>query len=175
MNRRQFTSGLATVAALPKLPLPAAGAVSAQPLHMYKPPYVWAAFIARVHDKASPATLKRHLNLSDADAKHVFDTLLKEGVLTAPNTAGVSTPLAPFKRSVDQMIRFQTASTQAAHPAAEKSRPAELWDQLTNETDQTDLNLVNQDLPPSPDDDTESTPPIVHNDTPNDTGSDPLD
>ncbi len=158
MNRRQFTQSLAALAAAPTLP---AGALAkaAPAVHLSQPPYCWAAFIARVHDKASPAMFKRQLGLSDDMAQNVFDTLLRERVITRPNAMGISQTVTPFKRSVDQMIRFQGRQTSTIKPdqapKAAKSNPTVKTDKHLLD----DSNSINQEVAKVSDDIELANPP----------------
>jgi len=97
MNRRQFTQRLAAVATAPLVPASlaksaVAGTAQASQKHQ------WAAFIARIHDKASPAMLKRHLSLTDSEAAQVFNNLVKDQIVSRPNEMGFSHAMNPFKR-----------------------------------------------------------------------------
>lgn len=105
MNRRQFTKGLTTLAASPLMPLSAIGAASAETvlLHQSVQPYNWAAFIARVHNKASVKMFKRHLNLDDDQAHDVLKVLLREKVIAAPNPQGISQCAEPFVRGISTL------------------------------------------------------------------------
>lgn len=118
MNRRQFTQRLAAIAATPAMPAgmigSTAAAAAARPLHQFQHPYSWAAFISRIHDKASPQMFKRHLALDDDTAKKVFDTLVRENVISAPNAMGLSHAMNPFKRNFGASIG---ASPQSAFKA----------------------------------------------------------
>jgi hypothetical protein len=102
MNRRQFTQRLAALASVPAMP---AGLVTAATTGVpataasVGQPYLWAAFVARIHDKASVQMFKRQLSLTDETATQVYNTLLNDGVISAPNAQGVSHAMNPFKRN----------------------------------------------------------------------------
>ena len=71
MNRRQFTQRLAALGAVPVMPAGlATAATSAMPATAASvgQPYLWAAFVARIHDKASVQMFKRQLSLTDEKA-----------------------------------------------------------------------------------------------------------
>jgi hypothetical protein len=139
MNRRQFTQRLAALATTPALPAGMIGsAVSAgatRPLHQFQHPYSWAAFISRIHDKASPQMFKRHLALDDETAKRVFDTLVRENVISAPNAMGLSHAMNPFKRSFGASIGAspQTAFKARVEDTVDKAKDA--LDEFLEETD----------------------------------------
>ena len=110
MNRRQFSQILSAFVATPLAPVkalvPAAGAI--RPLHTYQHPYCWAAFLARVHNRASPAMFQRHFNLSPAEAEDVMQVLVREDVVSMAGSSGVFNVTAPFRRSVHTINAFKT-------------------------------------------------------------------
>jgi hypothetical protein len=100
MNRRQFTQRLAAIAATPILPASITSVTMATPAAASAgQPYLWAALVARIHDKASVQMFKRQLSLTDETATQVYNTLLNDGVISAPNAQGVSHAMNPFKRN----------------------------------------------------------------------------
>lgn len=100
MNRREFTRNLAAAAALPALPAKALGLpAAAAPVALSQHPYNWAAFIARVHDTASPRMFQRYLRVSDDMSHQICSVLQSQGVITAPNAAGISRAMSPFSRN----------------------------------------------------------------------------
>jgi hypothetical protein len=171
MNRRQFTQRLGAIFAATTLPVPALAKVAsvAPPMHQFQHPYNWAAFIARVHDTASPAMFKRHLCISDEKAAEVFDVLLRENVIAAPNAMGVSKCLEPFSRNANSFMNAGKAFERTV-PDVPKStslekrhiEDAEAPPQTASaedmDTDQIeagdDSQSVNHDLTELPDDDT---------------------
>ena len=107
MNRRQFTQRLAAVAATPMLPTGIASAATVAPVTTTASagqPYIWASLIARIHDKASVQMFKRQLSLTDDAATQVYNSLMSDGVISAPNAQGVSHAMNPFKRNFASSI-----------------------------------------------------------------------
>ena len=94
MNRREFNTSLAAVAAAPFLPLPAAAA--SRPAALPAGTYAWAKLIARAQNKCSPAMLARHLRIAPDAAGQVFNELLHDGVLRAPGVTGSAQASQPI-------------------------------------------------------------------------------
>ena len=94
MNRREFTTSLAALATTPALPFPMAAPRAAAQF----PPgaYAWGRLIARAQNNCSPATLARHLQLGNDAAHALFNRMLADGVLQAPNIAGVARAAQPI-------------------------------------------------------------------------------
>lgn len=144
MNRREFTKSLGALAASPVLPMKAlaAGAASVRPLHQYQHPYCWAAFLARVHNRASPAMFQRHFNLSPEMAQHVMGVLEAEEVIVSGGLGKPYSVVTPFHRSQQALASFKVQITQ---PDAAPNVDAA-------ETTQPDSPTVNQRLQVSEDD-----------------------
>ena len=144
MNRRQFTQRLAALAATPALPASlATAATSATPTAAASAgqPHLWAAFVARVHDKASVQMFKRQLSLTDEVATQVYDTLLKDGIISMPNAQGVSHAMNPFKRNFTTGL----ASTPQSSFARKVERGVDQFlneDQVKLENDSEPVNPV---------------------------------
>ena len=71
MNRRQFTQRLTALGAVPVMPAGlTAAATSAMPAMAASvgQPYLWATFVAHIHDKASVQMFKHQLSLTDEKA-----------------------------------------------------------------------------------------------------------
>ncbi|PIB24164.1 hypothetical protein BFP76_02735 [Amylibacter kogurei] len=148
MNRRQFTQSLAALISAPAIPSAAlAKTATTTPLHMFQHPYSWAAFTARIHDKASPAMFKRQLALSDEMAQHVYDVLLKENVITLPDAMGVSKTLQPFGRSAKRVAHM---ATQQLEQGSTNSKLRDGVDKILNddssEIESDDSNSVNHQV-----------------------------
>ena len=148
MNRRQFTQRLAALAATPLLPgstLAKAAAPAAAPMHAFTHPYSWAAFVSRIHNKASPDMFKRQLSLSDEMAKQVYDTLIKENVITAPNAVGISQATQPFRRDISAIQNLQPEKAFDKKPAELKAKRGETLDEerqdTTPEVEKTDEDI----------------------------------
>ncbi len=95
MNRREFTASLAAVGFLPTLPI-ATQAVATTAPTVPAGAYAWAHLIARAQTKCSPAMLARQLHLSPEVARHLFNTMISDGVLKAPSAAGIATATKPI-------------------------------------------------------------------------------
>jgi hypothetical protein len=149
MNRRQFTQRLAALAATPVLPTSLATVAKAAPAvaTSMEQPYLWASFVARIHDKASVSMLKRQLSLTDETAVQVYNSLVNDGVISAPNAQGISHAMNPFKRNF--------ATSMASNPqSAYKQRAEEGLDRLLGDEDaelrvkdDDDSEPVNSDSP----------------------------
>lgn len=85
MKRRTFLTNLAATAALPMIPAKAlAGMAPTAAAASMDQPYLWASFITRVHNNASPAMLQRLLKLDPSVATRVYSELVKNNVVTPP-------------------------------------------------------------------------------------------
>jgi len=150
MNRRQFTQRLAAVAAAPLVPTGLASSAVAGTAQVSQK-HQWAAFIARIHNKASPAMLKRHLSLSDGEATQVFNALVKDQIISRPNQMGISHAMNPFKRDFGTGL----APTPQAAFKPKVQEAAQKLDQAMDDLDQfvdSDSVTVNQDTPKCEDD-----------------------
>jgi hypothetical protein len=146
MNRRQFTQSLAALAATPALPARLATAATTVPAATASmgQPYLWAAFISRIHDKSSVQMLKRHLSLTDETATQVYKALINDGVITAPNPQGVSHAMNPFKRNF--------ATSMASNPqSAFKQKVEEGLDRLLDDEPNLDIKAEDDSEPVNPD------------------------
>tara|TARA_R110002096_G_scaffold119038_4_gene257763 strand:+ start:12259 stop:12777 length:519 start_codon:yes stop_codon:yes gene_type:complete len=167
MNRRQFTQRLAALAAAPALPAGLASKVMATPIVKNNQAQLWATFVARIHDKASPQMFKRQLSLSDEQARDVFNTLVKDKVLSAPNAQGVSHAMNPFKRNLSTGLASSPQS--AFKPKPEKAVENRIKDMLDsddtekNHNSTDDSDPVNQMTPQCVDD---TEPNIIPDDDP---------
>ena len=146
MNRRQFTQRLAALAATPALPAGIATAATSAPAATATAtqPYMWAAFVARVHDKASVQMFKRQLSLTDETATQVYNSLLNDGIISAPNAQGVSHAMNPFKRNF--------ATSMASNPqSAFKQKLEEGLDRLLDDEPKLDVKAGGDSEPVNPD------------------------
>ncbi len=94
MNRREFNTSLAAVAAAPFLPLP--GAAASRSAVVPAGTYAWAQLIVRAQNKCSPAMLAQHLRIAPDTAHHLFNDLLRDGVLRAPGATGIAKAALPI-------------------------------------------------------------------------------
>ena len=144
MNRRQFTQRLAALGAVPVMPAGlATAATSAMPATAASvgQPYLWAAFVARIHDKASVQMFKRQLSLTDEKAAQVYNTLLNDGVISVPNAQGVSHAMNPFKRN------FATGMASTTQSSV-KSKIEDGYDRLLEDDQQEPVAKVVEDSEP---------------------------
>lgn len=96
MNRREFTTSLAAIAATPALPLSVGAATAAQPAIVPAGTYAWAQLIARAQNRCSPAMLARQLRLTEGAAEKLFSEMIRDGVLRTPGSAGVAQAARPI-------------------------------------------------------------------------------
>lgn len=140
MNRRQFTQRLAALTAAPLIPVPLA-AKAATPLATNNQHHLWATFIARIHDKASPQMFKRQLSLTDDQAQSVFNDLVQQKVLSVPNASGISNAMNPFKRNFTSGLAsspqsaFQSSDENKIIDKAKKLLDTEADVELENDSD----------------------------------------
>lgn len=97
MNRREFTQGLAAVAATPALPLKAiaagsstASAAVATAGNFTPYAYTCAVHYAQMMGRASPEILVKEFGIPASSARAITARLIKKGILLAPNAIGVS-------------------------------------------------------------------------------------
>ena len=111
MKRRTFLTNLAATAAVPMMPMKALASVAptAAAASMDQP-YLWASFITRVHNNASPAMLQRLLKLDKSMASRVYSELVKNNVVTPPNAYGISRAVNPFPQPGMAHMQGQAAS-----------------------------------------------------------------
>lgn len=122
MNRREFTRGLAALGVAPALPLPnlakaapAAAATVAVNSAVVESMYFWGWFVARSHKICSPEILAKMLKMDAAVADEVYARLLGNGVITAPNAAGISRAVDPLNDAFTTMKK--TVSKRIAETA----------------------------------------------------------
>lgn len=148
MKRRTFLTNLAATAALPMMPLKAlAGAAPAAAVASMEQPYLWASFITRVHNNASPAMLQRLLKLDEGMASRVYSELVKNNVVNSPNAYGISRAVNPFPQPGMAHMQGQLSS-QATKPS-DKSLKLKSSDDFTEIED--DSPPVNHEVTPSED------------------------
>ncbi len=105
MNRRQFTRSLAALGlapALPALPIPATAATAQAGYTPYM--YGLGAHMARSTGLCSPEMLVRKLGLRPDAARAMQAQLIKSGILSAPDTAGMAMAARPYMAS----LRFKS-------------------------------------------------------------------
>ncbi|WP_137701466.1 hypothetical protein [Marimonas lutisalis] len=96
MNRRQFNLGLATLGAVPALPIPPVNAAAAPLSGTAAMHYPWAVRYAKVHGRCTPGALARAFRLSPAVAGELFVKMQADGVIAAPGLSGAAPALNPI-------------------------------------------------------------------------------
>ena len=151
MKRRTFLTNLAATAALPFVPMKAlAAAAPTAATASMEQPYLWASFITRVHNNASPAMLQRLLKLDEGMANRVYSELIKNNVVTSPNAYGISRAVNPFPQPGMAHMQGQAAS----QTVKTSDKPVELKDISEKSTSEDDSSPVNQEVTASTDEQT---------------------
>ncbi len=97
MNRREFTKSLAALGLAPALPgLPTAAAAKATEAAFTPYMYGLGAHLARSTGGSSAAILAKKLQLAPAAAQAMQAQLLRQGIVTAPNAAGLAIASEPY-------------------------------------------------------------------------------
>ena len=145
MKRRNFLQSLAAATTLPALPLNAL-AHAAPVAATSNQPYLWASFVARVHNNCSPAKLQRLLKMDETTAKAVYSELIKTNVITPPNAYGFSQAINPYPQA--------TMLNSVAKPAITAQEPTHIKQGFKEKAakTRTDSQSVNQQVAPSQDD-----------------------
>ncbi len=99
MNRREFTASLGAAAALPFVPARAVAMAPAASPALPSTAYAWAHLIARAQPSVSPAMLARHLRLDGSVARHLFDQLIRDGILKTPTALGTASAVRPLPQA----------------------------------------------------------------------------
>jgi hypothetical protein len=172
MNRRQFTQRITALAAVPLMPagMVTKAAATATPVAANSNHHMWATFIARVHDKASPEMIKRTLSISNEQAEGVFRDLVRDKILSTPNSAGVSHAMNPFKREFSAGLSSPQSAFQPKPESALKERAEKLMEPESNEDTQQisdDSDTVNHHTPECSDEpDTNIDPDVTNSENP---------
>lgn len=169
MNRRQFSQRLSALFAAPLIPKVALAAPALAATNTQQP-YYWASFIARIHNKASPALFQRHLSLDAETANQIYRALIKDNVISPPNVHGVSNALNPFARN-----GISATTSNAFKPKIETASETTRLDKDLEKSDLSDddSDVVNQDTRQIQDETTPHTD-STNSTTPDDTGQDKL-
>ncbi len=127
MNRRQFTRSLAALGLAPALPvLPSAASATTAAAPAYTPyMYGLGAHIARSIGLCSAELLARKLALTPAVARTMQAQLVANGVLSAPNTAGLAVAAKPYMASVRFKTTSATTAKMARHFIADAVNPTD--------------------------------------------------
>ena len=123
MNRREFTASLGALSGAAAMPLSALPAAAAASPAVSSATYAWAKLIVQAQAKADPAFLARYLKLQPDVAQSLFNTLIRDGVLRATDSAGVAHAVKPLSTVT------QRPSTKAVRQQARKA-----WAQISADT-----------------------------------------
>lgn len=96
MNRREFTKGLAAAGLAPALPLPSLAKAAPAAMAAKDPMYFWANFVSRVHNNCTPDMFSRLLKLEPGHSATLFNQLIADGAITAPDAFGLSQSTNPL-------------------------------------------------------------------------------
>ncbi|MEO3415489.1 hypothetical protein AAFO92_12605 [Roseovarius sp. CAU 1744] len=107
MNRRDFTRSLAALSLAPLAPSLPAIAAAPVPAPTFTPyMYGLAAHLARSTGLCSVGMLSQQLAVSPATARAMQAQLIRSGVISAPNAAGMAVAARPYMTS----IRFKSGA-----------------------------------------------------------------
>lgn len=91
MNRRHFTTSVIALAATPALPASSIAAHSGQSAGQITSfAYTCARHYAQMMGEASPARLVKEFGITPQAAQNITAQLIRQGILLAPNAAGLS-------------------------------------------------------------------------------------
>lgn len=140
MKRRHLLQGLFALISLPALPLRAATAATATTAATGaagmagSQAYLWAEFVTRVHNRASPAMLERLLKIDADTAARVYGELLRDNVITAPDAFGLSRATNPYPQArVVAGGRAAQPQTGLRQDDGQAHAPSKLQDRATPE------------------------------------------
>lgn len=94
MKRRNFLNLTAGSALAAAVPLPSAAAPAKAAATNGK--YIWAVAMAKAQNRASPELLQASLKVSAAEAEALMARMSAQGVITAPNPAGLARATKPL-------------------------------------------------------------------------------
>jgi hypothetical protein len=156
MKRREFIQNIAALAATPALPvkllagsLPVSAAIYAKAVHY-----------AKLWDTSVPEMYTSALGLGHDDAFSVFDKLVEDGVIGAPNSVGMGRAVLPYfkdpmmARKIANVLRKpgtppitgkpQGMKTRSAGKLQEKLVEAVQVEEAPQELDQSDTDQKEQ-------------------------------
>ncbi len=138
MNRRDFAKSLAAVGLVPALPaLPAATAAAAAPAYT---PYMFGlgAHMARTTGHCSSAMLAQKLGLSSGAANAMQAQLMRTGIITAPNAAGLAAAAQPYMSSASLAQSSLSGAAKFARRLVRKAAESDI-SKPENPSEDTDL------------------------------------
>ena len=125
MKRRSFLKGATAVSMAPSAPVRAAATAARPVVSDYM--LSVASFHAQIHGSATPAALGRALGIGPEAAKAVQRRLVREGLLSAPDAAGLARlndPFAQVRRAPLKRLREWIGRiADAPAPEAEAETP----------------------------------------------------
>lgn len=146
MNRRDFAKSLAALGLAPALPsLPAAAAPA--PAAAAFTPYMYGlgAHLARSTGGCSAAILARKLSLAPAAAQAMQAQLLRQGIVTAPNAAGLAIASEPYMQGAKLMRAAVGSSTDGLKSTARDWLDAQI--EAMGDEEPSDPEIVPDDTP----------------------------
>jgi hypothetical protein len=143
MKRREFLAGLGSASAVPLIPAKAlSGAFGATHVPEL---YATAAKWARIWEQSSVTMLKSQFQLDSRTANHLFDRLVADRIVGAPDASGmarvaassIEKALAPerIKKVFDQQQTTKPIDPQQPDKTAEVDTPSDVADVDTQELD----------------------------------------
>ena len=130
MNRRDFTKSIAALGLAPALPaLPASGAAAAAAPAYTPYMYGLGAHMARSIGQCSPEMLMQKLHLAPGAARAMQAQLIKGGILSAPNSAGLAMAARPYMQGAS----MATGSLSAAGRTARTMLRDAMRDEMTED------------------------------------------
>jgi hypothetical protein len=157
MNRRQFTTALAALAATPALPAKAiTGLPAAAGAAISKPARFWAIYMSHLHGTCTPQVLAKAAKISPAVARSHLSSMVSQGILTPTNIAAktVATQANPIQNTSNIRTRLDRFLKEKS--AAKKGI-------MENLDDSTPVNHDGADLPHDTDIATDTPSPTAKN------------
>jgi hypothetical protein len=105
MNRRQFTTGLAAIAAAPAMPAKALASLPAASAAIPHPARFWAIYMSHLHGTCSPQALSKMTGIDPGVAQGYLSRLVSDGVLTPTNI--VSKALSAQTKPIRQQSKLR--------------------------------------------------------------------
>lgn len=106
MKRRDFGKSIFALGLAPAVPANLAFATTTPVVEASVSQYMYglANFYTRLHGEASVVKLQSYLPLSNQQATQVLSRMLKEGVISAPNAAGIANAVNPFAKQKTAIV-----------------------------------------------------------------------
>lgn len=142
MKRRDFLQSAGAAATLPLLPMKAAAGVALAPDLVAR-----ATSWVGLWDFSAPHLLKYRFNLDDDVAEALFNRLVRDAAISAPNRAGIAKVVAPRMarpfpaRGLDTLIKQKFAVSAASTKAATTQQTTQAVDDKAPETQKASRDL----------------------------------